>query len=297
MNESNLIYPADYIDKIIVGDCIDVMPQMPDGCVDLIYIDPPFGFDGDKVFGMPKWSTLDYPANRIDEILPIIPYDIGIRNYLRWMYDRLVQMHRVLAEDGSIYVHCDWRVNSYLRLILDDILGRDGFQREIVWRIGWLSGYKTKAKNWIRNHDTILFYSKDKNNFIFNKEYIPYAEDYMRRDGKKPTGPGYPIEDTWNCNEIDKLDSIQIMSFSSEKTGYDTQKNENLLERIIKASSNKGDIVADFFCGSGTTGVVAERLGRKWIMVDISQKACAIAEQRIKVELSQPDLPLMGGGK
>ncbi len=197
------------------------------------------------------------------------------------IYERLVLMRDLLAEDGSIYVHCDWRLTAHLRLALDEVFIPDNFQREIIWRIGWLPGYKTKAKNWIRNHDTILFYTKTKNNFTFNKEYIPYTDDYVRRDGSKPKGEGYPMEDTWNCSNIDQLDSIQIMSFSTEKTGYATQKNENLLTRIIKASSNEGDLVADFFCGSGTTAAVAEKLGRKWIATDLGKFAIHTTRKRM----------------
>lgn len=190
-------------------------------------------------------------------------------------------MRELLAWNGSIYVHCDWRKSAHLRLVLDEVFCSDCFQREIIWRIGWLSGYKTKAQNWIRNHDTIFFYTKNKGRFTFNKEYIPYADDYVRRDGKKPEGPGYPIEDTWNCSDIDRLDSIQIMSFNTEKTGYVTQKNENLLERIIKASSNPGDIVFDCFMGSGTTQTVAMKLGRRFIGADINLGAVEITTKRL----------------
>ncbi|MBI1888386.1 MAG: hypothetical protein HYS15_00395 [Candidatus Spechtbacteria bacterium] len=99
----------------------------------------------------------------------------------------------------------------------------------------------------MRNHDNIFFYTRNPDDFTFNKEYIPYPTGYTRRDGAVPEGQGYPIEDTWNCNDMDRLDSIQIMSFSGEKTGFDTQKNENLIGRIIKASSREGDLIADFF--------------------------------------------------
>lgn len=205
----------------------------------------------------------------------------GTDSYLHMMYERLTLMRDLLSERGSVYVHCDWRVNSLLRLVLDDVFGSESFQREIVWRIGWVSGYKTRTPNWIRNHDTILFYVKSPTNFTFNKEYIPYPQGYTRRDGSPPTGQGYPIEDTWNCSEIDRLDSIQIMSFSGEKVGFETQKNENLLERIIRASSNEGDLVADFFCGSGTTLAVAEKLGRRWIGVDLGRYAIHTTRKRL----------------
>ena len=121
--------------------------------------------------------------------------------------------------------------------------------------------------------------------FIFNKEYIPYSDNYVRRDGKKPNGKGIPIEDTWNCNNGDVLDSIMIKSFSKEKIGYPTQKPLKLLERIIKASSNEGDVVLDPFCGCATTCVAAEILNRKWIGIDTSHKTYELVKERLKQNL------------
>lgn len=162
--------------------------------------------------------------------------------------------------------------------------GGEAFRNEIVWRIGWVSGYKTQKRGWIRNHDTILYYIKSAEAAKrFNKEYIPYRDDYVRRDGKKPTGKGIPIEDTWNCNKEDVLDSIMIKSFSREKLGYPTQKPLSLLERIIKASSNEGDIVLDPFCGCGTTVEAAQQLNRQFVGIDISSFAIdLIREKRLK---------------
>jgi len=266
--------------------------------IDLIYIDPPFasganyvrevalrgkkeeikakGHDGIEAEGYSVHEQIQYT-------------DIWANDtYLQFMYERLILMRQLLSDNGSIYLHCDPTMSHSLKLIMDEVFGPDNFQREIIWRIGWISGYKTKAKNWIRNHDTIFFYTKDKNNFIFNKEYIPYADDYVRRDGSKPKGKGYPIEDTWNSNDIDQMDSIQIMSFSPEKTGYETQKNENLLARIIRASSNEDSIVLDCFAGSGTTAVVAEKLGRRWIVADLNKGAIQITMRRIQLSICLP---------
>ena len=252
------------------------------GGLKLIYIDPPFDVGADFSMDIEiGGETLTKNPNILEEIAYRDTWGKGSDSFLAMIYERLVLMRDLLAEDGSIYVHCDWRLTAHLRLALDEVFVSHNFQREIIWRIGWLSGFKTKAKNWIRNHETILFYTKNKGNFTFNKEYIPYADDYVRRDGNKPEGKGYPIEDTWNCSDIDQLDSIQIMSFSSEKTGYATQKNENLLTRIIKASSNEGDLVADFFCGSGTTAAVAEKLGRKWIATDLGKFAIHTTRKRM----------------
>ena len=260
------------------------------GKVDLIYIDPPFASGADyvrKVTLRGKKEKLEAEGYSVTEQKQYT--DIWANDtYLQFMYERLILMQELLSKKGSIYLHCDPTMSHSLKLIMDEVFGPDNFQREVIWRIGWISGYKTKAKNWIRNHDTIFFYTKDKDNFIFNKEYIPYADDYVRRDGSKPEGKGYPIEDTWNCSDIDRMDSIQIMSFSPEKTGYETQKNENLLERIIKASSNEDSIIFDCFAGSGTTAVVAERLGRRWIVADLNKGAIQTTVKRIQTKIDEP---------
>ena len=260
------------------------------GKIDLIYIDPPFASGADyvrKVALRGKKEKLEAEGYSVAEQIQYT--DIWANDtYLQFMYERLILMRELLSNRGSIYLHCDPTMSHPLKLIMDEIFGPDNFQREIIWRIGWISGYKASAKNWIRNHDTIFFYSKDKNLFMFNKEYIPYADDYVRRDGSKPEGAGYPIEDTWNCNDLDRMDSIQIMSFSAEKTGYETQKNENLLARIIKASSKEGSIVLDCFAGSGTTAVAAEKLGRRWIVADLNKGAIQTTIKRIQMCIDQP---------
>ena len=270
--------------KLFWGDNLQVLAHLLKeyrGKIDLIYIDPPFASEaeyvrkvklrGEKVEGEPQGLLEEKQYT-----------DIWRRDeYLQFMYERLLLMRELLADSGSIYVHLDPQKVHYLKAIMDEVFGEENFLREIIWRIGWVSGYKTATENWIRNHDNILYYAKNKNNFVFNKEYIAYPKGYTRRDGAKPDGEGYAIEDTWNCNELDKMDSIQIMSFSGEKKDYPTQKNENLLTRIIKASSNAGDLVADFFVGAGTTPAVAQKLGRRWIACDINLSAVQISTKRL----------------
>ena len=242
------------------GDNLELLKSQPNESVDLIYCDILYGTG--RNFG-------DY-----QDLKPI-------RSEIEAHYlPRLKEMHRVLKSTGSIYLQCDSNLVHYLKVEMDRIFGLKNFQRDIIWRIGWVSGYKTKANNWIRNHDNILYYTKS-SEFTFNKEYILYPADYVRRDGKKPTGIGIPIEDTWNCNNLDTLNSIQIMSFSKEKIGYDTQKPKVLLERIIKASSNEGDVVADYYLGSGTTAKVCQELNRKFIGCDINPKAIEITKARL----------------
>jgi adenine-specific DNA-methyltransferase len=280
------LFPEDWKNKLIWGDNKLVMSSLLKqgyaGKINLIYIDPPFYTGADFFYKTQVYDTkIEKEPFIIEQRTYKDTWGGGIASYLKYMYERLVLMKELLVENGSIYVHLDEHVSHYVKVMMDEIFGYDNFQREIIWRIGWISGYKSSAKNWIRNHDTILYYSKNHDNFIFNKEYISYPHDYKRRDGKKPEGSGYPIEDTWNCSGIDSLDSIQIMSFSLEKTGFYTQKNENLLKRIILASTNPGDIVADFFCGSGTTLAVAEKLGRRWIGSDLSKYAIQVTRKRL----------------
>lgn len=252
--------------KTIYEDKDPLIKGKVKGKVKLIYIDPPFATLDE--FQSPTGAKAYNDKKQGAE-------------FLEFLRRRLVVAREIIADDGSIYVHMDEKMGHYVKIIMDEVFGKNNFQREIVWRIGWISGYKSKANNWIRNHDVIYYYTKNNENILFNKEYIPYPEDYVRRDGKKPTGVGMPIEDTWNCNELDDLNSIQIMSFSNEKVGYPTQKNENLLERIIKASTNPGDLVMDFFGGSGTTMSVAEKMNRRWITCDLGKLSYFTMQKRL----------------
>jgi adenine-specific DNA-methyltransferase len=261
------------------------------GQVDLIYIDPPFDSKADyrTSITLPGGDVQQRPTVA-EQFAYSDAWELGTASYLQMITPRLVLMRELLKDTGSIYVHLDPTVGHYVKVVLDEVFGKRSFEREIVWRIGWISGYKTAANNWIRNHDTIYYYAKTPKAATFNKQYIPYPEGYVRRDGNAPTGQGYPIEDTWNASDLDRLDSIQIMSFSREKVGYGTQKNENLLERVIRTSSNEGDLVADFFVGSGTTAAVAERLGRRWIVSDLGKPAAMITRKRLVDQGAAPFL-------
>ncbi len=295
--------------SLYYGDCLDWMAGWPDSSVDLIYLDPPFNSNTDYnvIFGpengvsaqvrgfVDTWRWDRASAARVRDIEDAGSHPLrdailalrrllgpcGMLAYLSYMGQRLVEMRRLLKPTGSVYLHCDPTASHYLKLLMDAIFGAKNFRSEIIWRIGWISGFKSQKKGWIRNHDTILYYLRsDEAGRYFNKEYIPYAEDYVRRDGKKPTGKGIPVEDTWNCSSADILDSIMIKSFSQEKLGYPTQKPLALLERVIRASSKAGDLVLDPFCGCGTTLAAAQNLGRRWIGVDISATAIDIVQDR-----------------
>ncbi|MFO8060927.1 MAG: site-specific DNA-methyltransferase [Bacillota bacterium] len=301
--------PDSPVNRIYLGDNLPIMREcIEDQSVGLIYLDPPFNSratynltgsaqaSADRSVAFDDvWGWNPEAERALESITEDGPHDLArlmaalkqmlgpgdMMAYLVMMGVRLREMHRVLKPTGSLYLHCDPTGSHYLKLILDAIFGSQHFQREIVWRIGWISGYKSQARNWIRNHDIILFYSRSAE-FTFNKEYLPYPPGYTRRDGSTPEGRGIPMEDTWNCQPADSLNSIMIMSFSAEKTGYPTQKPEALLRRIVAASSNRGDVVMDPFCGSGTTAVVAEEMGRRWIAIDQSETALTLAKERLK---------------
>ncbi len=270
--------------RLIFGDNLELMAGLRrdlGGTVDLVYIDPPFGSQDNYVARSGPAAEPAYTDR----------WQGGLAEYLGMLWPRLRLIRELLAPGGSLYVHLDATAAHYVKVLLDELFGPECFQREIIWRIGWISGYKSAVRNWARNHDTILFYTRDPKAFTFNKTYVPHPPGYARRGGGE--GPGRPIEDVWNANPAeqaltggDSLDSIQIKSFSREKTGFETQKNLSLLRRIVAASSNPGDLVADFFCGSGTTLVAAEQLGRRWIGCDASPVALRFARERL---LGLPD--------
>lgn len=259
------------------------------GQIDLVYIDPPFGMDDDFAYATDTGLGEQLPGGQRFVAAATAYHDSwaqGTDGYLSMMLPRLILMHQLLKDTGSLYVHVDPTMSHYIKALLDEVFGPRCFQREIIWRIGWISGYKSAVRNWARNHDVILFYVKTPGQFTFHKEYVPHLPGYQRRGGGE--GKGYPIEDVWNASPGEQvltgeesLDSIQIKSFSAEKTGFGTQKNKSLLRRIIRASSSPGDLVADFFCGSGTTLLVAEEESRRWIGCDSSPIALTVARKRL----------------
>lgn len=237
-----------------------------EGKIKLIYIDPPYN-TGSDTFGY------NDKFNR--------------SSWLTFMKNRLEMAKKLLSEDGAIYVQLDYHQAHYAKILMDEIFGEENFQREIIWRIGWLSGYKTIEKNWIRNHDTILFYSKNNNSLSFNKYYIPREEF---KDIAKSNAERYPIEDVWNGNEYDDLNSIAIVSFAGETVSkllnpddeVKGQKSEKLIERIIKAHTDENDIVLDFFGGTGTTAAVAHKMKLRYILCEQLDKHVDIILRRMK---------------
>lgn len=275
-----------WLNKLILGDNKYVLSSLlsgqlraeieAQGGIRLIYIDPPFCADAD--FSM----EIDIgPAASRNRSLKSFAYQDRWEHqatFLNMMYERLKLMRELLAPDGSIYLHCDWRMNSCLRLLLDEIFGN--FVNEICWHY---TGGGRSARHFSRKHDSILVYSRSPA-FVFNQDAIrvpykqtsSYAKSGIRaRSGKKylPNPAGTVPDDVWDIPIINPL--------AAERLGYPTQKPESLLERIIGASSGPGDLVADFFCGSGTLPAVADRLGRKWIAVDSGRLAIHTTRKRI----------------
>lgn len=284
--------------KLIWGDNKAVMSSLLAqyaGKIDLIYIDPPFAVGSDFSLEVKVGEEdISKEASIIEEVAYRDTWGQGMNSYLSMIYERLRIMHDLMSPTASIYVHLDARVTSQVRLLLDEIFGADRFMREIIWDISVLSGYKTLANNWIRGHDTILYYTKSAQ-FTFNKLVQPHKPEYLAEfkkideDGRRymvahktkrylsdVEAKGKPFGDVWN-----DVPSFQQIPTSGEKVNYPTQKPEKLLDRIISASSNPGDLVADFFCGSGTTLAMAEKLNRRWIGSDLGRFAVHTTRKRL----------------
>ncbi|MFZ6181463.1 DNA methyltransferase [Nannocystis pusilla] len=274
---------------LVGGDNLLVMDALMAthaGAIDLVYIDPPFATGHEFERTTRVGADAEGPELRSRAYSDRWPG--GVAGLLQMLDPRLRRIHRLLAPHGSLYVHVDPIVGHAVKLLLDEIFGPGCFQREIVWRVGWVSGFKARANNWIRNHDLIYFYVKDPQRFVFHRQVNPHPAEYRRRKGEADQQGGVPVEDVWNASPaewrlrgVDSLDSIQIKSFSREKTGWATQKNESLLRRIVAASSDPGALVADFFCGAGTTLAAAQALGRRWIGCDSAAAAVELAHARM----------------
>ncbi|MGK7904159.1 MAG: DNA methyltransferase [Hormoscilla sp.] len=343
----------DFRNRLIWGDNKLVMASLLQefkGKVDLIYIDPPFDVGADFTMSVlvgEETDTLEKEQSTLEMVAYRDIWGKGTDSYLHMIFERLVLAHELLSEVGSIYVHCDWRMNSYIRQIMDEIFGTENFINEITWkRAHTIKGNFGQGKDSLdSNTDSIFAYSKtEKRNF--NPLYLPYSDEYVDKfykyiEPKKNRryrlismiGPGgggkgnprYEVMGVtryWRYSEATMQDLISkgmvvqtkpgsvpqrkqyldeglgvaiqtlwddinaLGASSSEREDYPTQKPEALLDRIIQASSNEGDLVADFFCGSGTTGAVAERLGRRWLMCDLGRFAIHTSRKRM-IELQR----------
>lgn len=265
------------------------------GGLKLIYIDPPFDVGADFSMDIEIGNdTFTKKPNILEEIAYRDTWGKGADSFITMIYERLVLMRDLLAADGAIYVHCDWRVNHHLRQVLDEVFGRDNFLNEVIW--GYFSFKRKTAKKFPQKHDDIISYRKSKEQFIWHTQFKPHSEEYLKRwktdkDGRRyrddvnPTAGGTRIIylDEVEGDIVDSVwdDIPPVNPQALERVDYPTQKPEALIERIIKASSNEGDLVADFFCGAGTTAAVAERLGRKWITADLGKFAVHTTRKRL----------------
>lgn len=293
---------------VIRGECVSACAYLKERGieVDLVYIDPPFASGADYAKNVyirrnPKVAEKIAAAKQELDIEELKAFEEKMygdvwdkEKYLNWMYENLMAIKSVMSQTASIYVHLDWHIVHYVKILMDEIFGEDNFQREIIWDISVLSGFKTLAPNWVRGHDTILYYSKSDNR-IFNKLRQPHTQEYLNsfnrvdengrhymvahgttRYRDQVEQKGKPFGDVWN-----DIMSFQQQPTSEEKVDYATQKPTSLLERIIKASSNEGMLVADFFGGSGVTAAVANKLGRRFIHCDIGINSIQTTRDRL----------------
>lgn len=262
-----------------------------EGGLKLIYIDPPFAVGADFGFNIEiNGETAEKKQSIIEEIAYRDTWGKGISSYLSMMYERLKLMHGLMAKDGSIFVHIDWKVSSYLRLLLDDIFGVENFRNEIYWYY-YNKMPDTRKGVFPRSTDTIFWYVKDKSNYTFTpleekrdnpvKQLVRKKVDGKMINARDESGNVmYQMRDARVVDNVWRLSMLQPAD-DTENLNYPTQKPETILERVISATTNEGDLIADFFCGSGTTAAVAEKLGRKWITTDLGRFSVHTARKRL----------------
>ncbi len=302
MHESNISNRT-----IFCRDNLDILQGINSNSIDLIYLDPPF--NKKKIFTAPlvssakgasfsdiftaedvkdEWlQTIKEDQDKLYSFLESVRVIEGRTSYnfcyLAYMAIRLIEMHRVLKDTGSIYYHCDPTMSHYIKILMDIIFGEKNFRNEIVWC--YHAGGASKRR-FPQKHDIILLYGKDKNKASHNIIRIPYRDVYAyqeNHDNQKGIyhPEGKMLHDWWELS--------LLSSMAKERTRYPTQKPLALLERIIKASSNEGDIVLDPFCGCATTCIAAEKLNRQWIGIDVSVIAYELVQDRLKNEVANPD--------
>lgn len=296
ISEQNWLNRLCYGDNLMVmqalltGDKATGLPSMR-GQIDLIYIDPPYDSKADyrTKITLPG-GDIDLKPTVLEQFAYSDTWKDGTVSYLRTMYPRLYLMKELLSSKGSIFVHVDYHVGHYVKLLLDDIFGKDRLVNEIIWC--YRQGGRSEI-NFSHKHDTIFWYAPN-NEWIFNADDVRIP--YEGTGGYQTSGKGVVINGkVYKPNELGKIpedwwDIPSIPPMSAERIGYATQKPIALLERIIKSTTNKDSIVADFFAGSGTTGAVAEKLGRRWIMSDFGKPANMIMRKRLIDQEAKPFL-------
>jgi site-specific DNA-methyltransferase (adenine-specific) len=266
-------------DRVIQGDNLDVIRELPDGAFTLVYLDPPFNTGRSQA----RQSTTSvrstsgtikgFKGQLYERIRgDLMSYDDRFDDYWSFLEPRIAEAWRLLADDGTLYLHLDYREAHYAKVLLDALFGRESFLNEIIWAYDY--GAKSKSR-WPAKHDTILVYVKNPSGYYFNSEEVdrePYMAPGLVTPEKIARGK-LPTDVWWHTI---------VSPTGKEKTGYPTQKPEGILRRIVQASSREGDWVLDFFAGSGTTGVVAAALGRRFVLVDQSPDALAVIHKRLR---------------
>lgn len=263
--------------RVIHGDNLDVLKGLPSESIDLIYIDPPFNTGRRQVRRQLK-TTASTNGDRVGfkghtyetEVIGSRSYNDSHDDFIAFIEPRLVEAHRLLTPTGSLYFHIDYREAHYCKVLLDGIFGRSSFINEIIWAYDY--GART-TKRWPAKHDAIFFYARDPDSYTFNAEEVdrePYMAPGLVGPEKAARGK-FPTDVWWHTI---------VSPTGKEKTGYPTQKPLGVLRRIIVASSNPGDLVLDFFAGSGTTGAAALELGRRFILVDSHTEAIDVMRER-----------------
>ena len=293
-----------WTNKLIWGDNKLILSSLKSGALrrqiedagglKLIYIDPPFDVGADFSMDIEiGGETFHKEPNLLEQIAYRDTWGRGADSFISMIYERLILMRDLLAEDGSIYVHCDWRVNAFIRQALDEVFGTDHFINDLVW--SYFAFKRKTAKKFPQKHDSIISFRKGERH-IWHTQFKPHSPEYLKRWKKDTDGRLYrdDVNPTAGGARIIYLDDVEgdivdsawddippVNPAAAERVDYPTQKPEALLERILKASSNEGDLVADFFCGSGTTAAVAEKLGRKWIATDLGKFGIHTTRKRL----------------
>lgn len=261
----------DYDISILQGDNLYLLKNIPDGYIDLIYLDPPYNTKRTQKRAKIK-SINGFGSDAEREVVGEYgSFNDSFDDYIGFMRPRLEQAYRILKPNGSIYVHLDYREVHYVKVLMDEIWGRDNFLGEIIWSFEF--GAKSKKK-WSMKHNNILYYAKDSNNYTFNFDKVPRIP-YMAPDlvGPEKAAKGKTLCSVW-WHTI-------VPTNSKEKQNYATQKPLGILRRIVDVSSNPGDLCLDFFAGSGSFGAACKELGRKCILMDSNPQAIEIMKRRL----------------
>lgn len=306
-----------WTNKLIWGDNRLILSSLKSGALrrqiedagglKLIYIDPPFDVGADFSMDIEiGGETFHKEPNLLEQIAYRDTWGRGADSFISMIYERLILMRDLLHPEGSIYVHCDWRVNAFIRQVLDEVFGSDHFINDLVWN--YFAFKRKTARKFPQKHDSIISFRKGERH-VWHTQFKPHSPEYLKRWKKDESGRLYrdDVNPTAGGSRIIYLDEIEgdivdsvwddippVNPAAAERVDYPTQKPEALLERIISASSNEGDLVADFFSGSGTTAAVAEKLGRKWIATDLGKFAIHTTRKRligVQRELKAADKP------